>query len=190
MIVTYIQRDNQPPINTGKVGIDLTGYVADVKATASYDGRIASGATALAVIFVLDAGTANRLNTSNLGSGIRARVNRTGEWVLITAVAGQSATVTRAQLDSAGAPTVAVAVVSNDELFLVPLDAAVMTAILDPADTTFQTAIATFTSAQTAIPSGDYGLKIRFNDGANQVTWPTPSMEAAVLTIVTDANGA
>lgn len=176
--IKYTQGSNQPPINTGPVGTDLTDYVANTRATAQFGGQIIAGALAADVVIKLDELSLSLLRRSNLGAGVRARIPRTNEWVLITAVNGLNATVTRAQLNAAGVATVAADVRSGDRIFIIPLDGVPVTAALDPLDATNQTAIVTLTATQTVIPAGAYGFELVFQDAPvtpNRVkAWTSP----------------
>lgn len=191
-MIEIIQGDN-PTIKTDLAGFsapeDLTDLIANTRATASFEAHIVAGATALATTIKLDAATAQILKSSPLGAGVRARIRRTGEYVLITAVDGQNATITRAQLDPGGvAGPVAALILANDTIYILGMDAIPVSSELDPADTTNQTALVRFDPATTRIPATNYSLQIVFQDTAltpgRRVTYRSPEE----ISIIPDPN--
>src|SRR5690554_909927 len=95
--IVYVQGENGTiTINSH---VDMTTLVGHCRATANFVGSIVAAATDVETVIKLDSNSANILGKSPLGSGIRCRVTRTNEWLLITAVDGINATVTRAQDD-------------------------------------------------------------------------------------------
>ncbi len=195
MDYTYAQGDNLPPINTGKVGTDLTTLIVSVRATASFEGKITAGATAIATTIILDGGTASRLATVAFAPGIRAYIPRTREWILIQSIAGQVATVLRGEDDPGAVASTPAALLNNDTIEIIPLDAVPISASLVAADPTNQTAECTMSTTHTDIPAGSYTFSISFSDGVaapneRKITWPNPSSVnlTANLIITADAN--
>ena len=169
----YIQGDNVPPIKTGVVqsGIDLTGYLAKVRMTASFSGLIIGGALAVDTILKIDLGIQNLLARADLGVGIRALIHRTKEWILITAIDGTSITVTRAQNDPGGIATIAKDVFPSDILFICPIDSVPITAQIDPAVPANEGAILSLNKNNTKIPVGEYVFEVAFESGDLRIHW-------------------
>lgn len=160
---TYKQGDNLPEIVV-KIDRDATDYIPNVRATAGFNGNVVSGVDDLATEIKLDEITASRLKRGGLGTGIRAFLSDTNEWILITAINGITATVTRAENDPGGNPTVAAAIKTYANISIIPLDNVPILATLDASDTSNQTVSLRLDPADTNILPGEYELDILFQD--------------------------
>lgn len=165
-----IVRGDSATIKSKQALIDLTTYIAESRVTLSFVSKVVGGTDDLGTVIKLDSATSNRLYDENLGSGIRAFVQRTGEWLLITAQSGQDFTITRAQLDPGANPTIAAEIRTNDRLDIVPTDSAPASAELDPSDTTNKTVLVLIDSSHTSIPAEVYNCQIALSDGSNVIS--------------------
>jgi hypothetical protein len=145
--------------------IDLTTVIGITRATASFSGKIVAGATTIATTLKLDQGISELIRSAPLGTGIRARIRQSGEWVLITAITGQTATVTRGQVDPGGIVIPpAAAILANADIIIVPMDTVPVSAILDPADPTNKTALIEIPPDSTKVCATTYDFQITMQD--------------------------
>jgi hypothetical protein len=117
-----------------------------------------------------------------------AVIPRTEEFVLITAVDGHKVTVTRAQNDQEGTPSVAADIKIGDGINLLAIDQDAATAALDQTDTDGLTADITVSAADTDIPAGVYDLEYRFQNAASDPTNRFTIDDTEDLTIIGDPN--
>ena len=80
---------------------DLTPVIGNVRVTVSEQGTVLAPATAVATIVKLSENILSLLRGYLPAGGVRGRNARTGEYVVITALAGANATITRAAVDPA-----------------------------------------------------------------------------------------
>ena len=179
-----IVKGDTATIKSEKAGFDITTWIGSTRATLSFSGKVVGGCDDVATEFKLDNSTVGKLYNVDLGTGIRARINRTGEWVLLTDQNGQDFTITRAQDDPSASPTVAAEIRSGDRIDIVPTDSVPASATVDPEDSSAETALVELDSTMTNIPEGSYECQIVLSDGSR-----VKSLSAVEkLTISTDPN--
>ena len=188
-----IRQGDTPRIFAGSDGFaspeDLTNMLADVRVTATAKGTVTASALAADLELKLDNGLANKLAKFIPAAGYLARIPSTGEYVLITAIDGTIATVTRAQPDPDAVASVAANIDAGSGIYVFPILNAPASALLDPADTSNQSAILRMAAADTraALPIEYDEFQAVFQDGPGDIvtTWISPTG----LTIMSDADG-
>lgn len=161
-----VVRGDTATIKSEKAGFDVTSFVANTRVTLSFSGKVVGGGDDAATSIKLDNSTVQKLFDENYGSGIRARISRTGEWILITDQNGQDFTITRAQDDPSATPTVAAEIRSGDRIDIVPTDSVPASATVDPEDSSNETVIVELDSTMTSIPEETYKCQIALSDGS------------------------
>jgi len=182
---SYQQGDNLPEIKLTH-DRDMSTFIANVRATAYLNSNVVSKALAADTEIKVRENLANILADELPAAGVPAIISSTGEWVLITAVDGITLTVTRAQNDPGGNPTIAKDIPVGAPINLIPLDSVPLTTELDPLDTTNQSVIHTLSSEQTRIIPATYSMDIYYSSGSGASVVGFTSKGS--LTITSDAN--
>lgn len=187
-MIQYYQGDNLPEIRV-KHERDMSNFIQNCHATIYKEYRLPAKALAADTTIKASEELANDLNKGSLAPGIRAYLPHTREWILITAVNGINLTITRAQVDTEGNPSVAADIQPYDPLMLVLLDSVPLLTELDLLDTSQKTVLHTLSRQQTLIIPGHWFMQIRYQDGINGPSVRGFSYELpGGITILTDNN--
>lgn len=151
--------------SVGPAGTDLTPLVGETRITFSTEGKATASNLAADTVLKVDNKIKSILYGRNLGAGIRIHNKRTGEWMLATAINGNTLTITRGAVDPGGAATTAADTKTGDSIFVVPVDNLPVSATVDGTNNELAT-VRVRPNDTMNVPPSIYDVQVTMQDAA------------------------